>query len=343
MTEKVDYARTKLQPPSPSSSIIFVSSKNEILLLHRVKTSSSFPSAHVFPGGNISLQDGEFLPQDIDPARHACDDALQYRQAAIRELFEESGILLAKDQVTGRLIYVNQADRERGRHAIHEQRVTFRQWLKEQKPTAEPDTDALIPFTHWITPANMSKRFTTQMYLYFQPFPDSSEERSGVGFRVEEELREEDQIPSSDGGLEIQEARFLPACEWLKMSRSRQVILFPPQFLLLHLVSRFLDRLPRLEGASMEEMKRRRLELLRFVHSGSPPWTQKCILPRTIKVLPDKRHVLALDSPGLEMQGVDKRGETEMVVLVRFEKEGPRDVDVRWKKDIIGNDTKASL
>jgi hypothetical protein len=61
-------------------------------------------------------------------------------------LFEESGILLAKDQVTGRLIYVNQADRERGRHAIHEQRVTFRQWLKEQNSTAEPDTGWIHKF-----------------------------------------------------------------------------------------------------------------------------------------------------------------------------------------------------
>ena len=182
------------------------------------------------------------------------------------------------------------------------------------------------------------KRFTTQMYLYFQPFPDSSEERSAG----EELVHEEVQIPSSDGGLEILEARFLPACEWLKRSRSRQVILFPPQFLLLYLVSRFLDQLPR-EDASMEEMKRRRLELLGFVHSGSPPWTQKCIPVRTIKVLPDKRQVLALDNSGLEMQEFDKRGEMEMVILVRFEKEGPRDVEVRWKKDIIGNDTKASL
>ena len=60
-------------------------------------------------------------------------------------------------------------------------------------------------------------------------------------------------------------------------------------------------------------------------------------------MLPDKRQVLALDNSGLEMQEFDKRGEMEMVILVRFEKEGPRDVEVRWKKDIIGNDTKASL
>ncbi|KAK5242169.1 hypothetical protein LTR40_012886, partial [Exophiala xenobiotica] len=37
------------KPASPSASVILVSPSNEILLLHRVQTSSAFPSAHVFP------------------------------------------------------------------------------------------------------------------------------------------------------------------------------------------------------------------------------------------------------------------------------------------------------
>ncbi len=40
--------------PRPSSSIILVSPTNQVLLLRRVKTSTSFASAHVFPGGNLS-------------------------------------------------------------------------------------------------------------------------------------------------------------------------------------------------------------------------------------------------------------------------------------------------
>jgi 8-oxo-dGTP pyrophosphatase MutT (NUDIX family) len=118
--------------------VVLISPKNEVLLLHRVQTSTSFASAHVFPGGNVShSQEGE-VPQERDVRRH--DDSILYRRAAIRELFEESGILLAKDRESGEFIHVDEAERERGRHAIHEGKITFREWLQQQVSTAEPDT-----------------------------------------------------------------------------------------------------------------------------------------------------------------------------------------------------------
>lgn len=117
-------------------SVILVSPKNEILLLHRVQTSSSFASAHVFPGGNLSTQDGPCPPAD-DYAVH--DDATHYRIAAIRELFEESGILLARDASTGKMVVFDETTREQGRRLIHQNKVTFDKWLKQQHPTAEPD------------------------------------------------------------------------------------------------------------------------------------------------------------------------------------------------------------
>lgn len=114
-----------------------------------MQTSSSFPSAHVFPGGNISpSQDGECPPPE-DPKRH--DDAIHYRRAAIRELFEESGILLARDRSTERMVHVDEAERERGRHAIHREETTIQKWLQEQNPAAEPDTGMmqLVPNYRW--------------------------------------------------------------------------------------------------------------------------------------------------------------------------------------------------
>ncbi|KAJ9383399.1 hypothetical protein DTO063F5_5235 [Paecilomyces variotii] len=326
-------AKGKPSPPRPSSSVILVSPKNEILLLHRVKSSSSFASAHVFPGGNISLQDGEYPPPE-HPKRH--DEAIYYRKAAIRELFEESGILLAKDKSTGRMITVDPAEKENGRHAIHRRETTFPEWLKKQNENAEPDTEPLIPFTHWITPINAPKRFTTQMYLYFLPLPQESEKQLLRDIPAEGG-REEVQVPTTDGGVEIMEARFLPASEWLRLAGAGEIILFPPQYILLHIVSGFLDKEPR-DTASPEELKRRRSELVEFVHSGSPPWTDKYISPKMLKMLPDGRVVLALDSPGPELRDSDKKGESDRVVIVRFNKEGPREVEVRWKKDMFGDE-----
>jgi 8-oxo-dGTP pyrophosphatase MutT (NUDIX family) len=122
-------------------SVILISPKNEVLLLHRVKTSTSFASAHVFPGGNLSAEDGE-CPAVEDQKRH--EDAPWYRNAAVRELFEESGILLARDKNTGAMLAVPEAEREKGRRAIHQHEVTFAEWLKKQNAAAVPDIGALF-------------------------------------------------------------------------------------------------------------------------------------------------------------------------------------------------------
>lgn len=121
--------------------MLLVSSKNELLLLHRIKTSSSFASAHVFPGGNLSSQDGPCPPPD-DIARH--EDSATYRRAAIRELFEESGILLAKNQTSGKILAVDEPTRESGRRLIHQNKITFDEWLKQQDANAEPDLGNLL-------------------------------------------------------------------------------------------------------------------------------------------------------------------------------------------------------
>ncbi|KAE8373240.1 putative NUDIX family hydrolase [Aspergillus bertholletiae] len=316
-------------------SVVLISPKNEVLLLHRVKTSTSFASAHVFPGGNLSGQDGECPPVE-DPRRH--DDAIWYRNGALRELFEESGILLAKDQSSGKMLTVPEQQREEGRKKIHRNELTFTEWLKQQNPAAVPDTEQLIPFTRWVTPTNVPKRYSTQMYLYFLPLPLESDKSLLSELPAE---GEEFHIPTSDGGIEVTEAKFLPASEWLRLAGSGEVIMFPPQIVLLHLVSQFLDQEPRI-ATSMEELRRRRAELVDFVHTGSPPWTEKCISPKMLKIASDGRTVLALDHPGPELKDTDRKGEPDRVVLVKFAKGTALQVEVRWKKDVLAEDKERS-
>ncbi|CAG7926469.1 unnamed protein product [Penicillium olsonii] len=334
----MDHSTQKKQPtiPRPSSSVLLVSSKNEVLLLHRVKTSSSFASAHVFPGGNLSTQDGPCPPPE-DLGRH--EDSPSYRRAAIRELFEESGILLAKNRNSGKMIAVDEPTREAGRRLIHQNKATFDEWLKEQDAHAQPDIDQLIPFTRWITPTNVPKRYTTQMYLYFLPLP-TDVDKSVLAELPTEGERDELESPTSDGGIEVTEAQFLPASEWINRAQKAEIILFPPQFLLLHLVSAFLDKEPRV-GASLE-MQKRRQQLVEFVHSGSPSWAQKCISPKMLQMTGDGRSVLGLSEPGPELKGTDRKGESERVVIVRFKKGSAREVEVGWKKDVMQQERQKS-
>lgn len=173
------------------------------------------------------------------------------------------------------------------------------------------------------------------MYLYFLPLPIESDKQLLQEIPAEGE-REEIPIPTSDGGVEVTEAMFLTASEWLGKAGRGEIMLFPPQYLLLHLTAQFLDKEPR--TADSAEMGRRRRELVEFVHSGTPAWTEKCISPKMLKVSSDGRTVLALDHPGPELKGSNRQGESDRVVLVKFGKGAARKVEVRWKKDVFEED-----
>lgn len=178
------------------------------------------------------------------------------------------------------------------------------------------------------------------MYLYFLPIPDSSAASESLAQGLPEGGRQEVQVPTSDGGVEINEARFLPASNWLQQAQAGEIILYPPQFLLLSIVAQFLDKAP--PTSNTTERQARREELLEFIHAGNPPWTDKFVSPRSLQLLDDQRAVLALDHPGPELDGSGKKGDDERVILVKFGKDGPRNVDVRWKRDVL-KDVKSSL
>lgn len=330
--------------PRPSSSVLVVSPNNQILLLQRVRQSSSFPSAHVFPGGNVSEAHDGRVPSPESTDRHV--DSEVYRMAAIRECFEESGILLAKDKGGEKLIQVPESEREEGRKATHANKTTFPKWLAEHG--GSPDTNGLTPFTRWVTPTNVPKRFTTQMYLYFLPTLSSTSLKETTA--SDEDADVKIPIPTTDGGLEHTTARFLPAAAWLRLAQEGRIIMFPPQFFLLHLVAQHLDNLsgPTAYGSisretpPQEELEVRRKRLLEFVTTTSTPkWTEKCISPivlppRDGKRREDNRSILALDKPGPELKDSGRAGEREYCVLVDFKKEGPRRLSVITRSEALG-------
>jgi 8-oxo-dGTP pyrophosphatase MutT (NUDIX family) len=118
---------------------VLISPKNEVLMLHRVRTASAFPSAHAFAGGKISEEQDGPVPPPGDPRRHV--DSKTYRLCAIRETFEESGVLLAKAPRTGRLFDLPDSTRKEMRKVVHKEEVKFTEWLKELG--AEPELGML--------------------------------------------------------------------------------------------------------------------------------------------------------------------------------------------------------
>jgi hypothetical protein len=265
--------------------------------------------------------------------------------AAVRETFEESGILLARNNGFGRLIEVPEAERQEGRKAIHSNATTFPKWLAQKGGRA--DIDGLIPFTRWVTPTNVPKRFTTQMYIYFLPTSASSTPLSEA---AQADSEEEIQIPlpTTDGGLEHTTARFLPASVWLRLAQEGRIILFPPQYFLLHQVAQHFDNLPSptaygsisREPLARDELEARRKALVEFVKTGEPPWTDKVISPIVVPARDgqkrdDSRSLLGLEKPGPELAGSGRAGVKDQCVLVNFRKEGPRQLAVVSREEAL--------
>jgi hypothetical protein len=277
----------------------------------------------VFPGGNLSLeQDGE-IPAIDNNARH--QDADVYRIGAMRECFEECGIILAKEASGSKqLIEVNELERGAARRRIHENTLRFTDFIADNN--GKLDLEGLVPFTRWITPPNVPKRFTTQMYLYFLPLSSTNAE-TGLPWDKRALIPE----PTSDGGIEHTAAQFLPAKQWLDMALSGEIVLFPPQFFLLHLVQQFLTK-PTSDSPALQMQRERIVE---FAHSGKPPWTQKCISPIQIARTADGRAILGLDKPGEELNGTTRSGEADKVILVEFGKGGPRRLEVAKRSEAL--------
>lgn len=211
------------------------------------------------------------------------------------------------------------------------------------RPHTDHDLDGLIPFTRWVTPTNIPKRFTTQMYIYFLPLANDTSSiatTSGITSQADAVIP----IPTSDGGKEHTAARFLPASTWISMAQSDEIILFPPQHFLLHLLSSYLPAPGGSKTFSHEELSKQRQELRQFLKTSDPPWGEKCISPIQIaRRKEDARNVLGLDKPGHELEGSSRRGDSDYVVLVDFKKEGPRRVEVRRRKDVLTEERREKL
>jgi 8-oxo-dGTP pyrophosphatase MutT (NUDIX family) len=81
---------------------------------------------------------------------------------AIRETFEETGLLLASPTTSESKALPSEAVLDGSRASIHAGRSLFRDFLRQHALAA--DVDALLPFTEWITPLGPPR--CVQPYTY---------------------------------------------------------------------------------------------------------------------------------------------------------------------------------
>lgn len=69
---------------------------------------------------------------------------------AIRETFEETGLLLVSSDEPSTTAPLDDAQLEDARHRIHQQKLLWQEFLDSRR--LRLDVSALLPFTQWITP-----------------------------------------------------------------------------------------------------------------------------------------------------------------------------------------------
>ena len=143
----------------------------EAYLLRRVRAMAFAGGMHVFPGGSADPEDA-----DADVA-WAGPSASQWAQwfradeplarslvcAAVRETFEECGVLLAGPSPTELLADVSSDEWEAERVALEAREQSLSQLLARRGLVLR--ADLLRPFAHWITPEVEPKRFDTRFFL----------------------------------------------------------------------------------------------------------------------------------------------------------------------------------
>src|SRR5438477_5043671 len=156
--------------PRPASTILLLrdsaAAEIEVFMMVRHYEIDFNSGALVFPGGSVDKGDQEIIVrrgEGLDAA------ALSFRVAAIRETFEESGILLARSKGSNALIDAKRAAEIEAAHraALCEGKTTFLDVLTQHEMLLA--LDELVPYAHWITPEGMPKRFDTWFFLAAAP------------------------------------------------------------------------------------------------------------------------------------------------------------------------------
>ncbi|MGQ0543942.1 MAG: MBL fold metallo-hydrolase [Betaproteobacteria bacterium] len=132
----------------------------EVLMLQRTQSAVFLGGAYVFPGGALDAADSDsrIAKRIIDPPP---SHLVPYYVAAIRECFEEAGVLLACD-AGGR-----QIDAERAQMLLSLRHSNFLEMLEAEDLYLPAGELAFIG--HWITAPGRARRFDTRFFLAAAP------------------------------------------------------------------------------------------------------------------------------------------------------------------------------
>lgn len=158
----------------PASTILLLREGSadpiEVFMMVRHHEIEFASGALVFPGGSVDAGDQGLVEAPALYEGTGLDAATRnFRIAAIRETFEESGILLVRPRGSKALIDAKWAGEIAASHRepLCKGEATFADILVQHDLVLA--LDLLVPYAHWITPEKMPKRFDTWFFLAAAP------------------------------------------------------------------------------------------------------------------------------------------------------------------------------
>jgi 8-oxo-dGTP pyrophosphatase MutT (NUDIX family) len=164
-----------------AATVILLSDRPDlhVLMLERTRRAVFGPGATVFPGGAVDPADTEprLLRRVVDlddraaGAEHGLSGGgLGFRVAAVRECFEEAGILIARAEAGGAPVE-HDADLAAAREQLNAGTLRFVDLLEARGLVLA--ARELRLFSHWLTPRGAPRRYNT--WFFVAPAPDGED------------------------------------------------------------------------------------------------------------------------------------------------------------------------
>lgn len=145
------------RPPRDAATVVLLRERSaadgsyDVYLVRRPQRAGFMPDAHVFPGGKVDASDAD--------SRLGCEPALA---AAVREAFEECGVLLAQ-LPDGQPAVAPSPEAHAQREALQAGRTTLADALDALG--LRIDGSRIRPWAHWVTPSGEPVRFSARFFV----------------------------------------------------------------------------------------------------------------------------------------------------------------------------------
>ena len=167
----------------PAATVLLVRDGQQgldVFMVRRTMSAAFASGMYVFPGGRVD--DADSLAEVHEVCDGLADDeasdllgvpsgGLSYWVAAIRECFEEAGVLLARHAGSGEPVRFDSPDVvarfEEARHRVHDGEMSLLELCRREDLRLA--TDAIHYISHWVTPVGETRRFDTRFFLTRAP------------------------------------------------------------------------------------------------------------------------------------------------------------------------------